>query len=66
MTGPRTDLDACRSVILKIEELEHRAHRMGLHATAHALNNAKNCLGWEMAGDVVTAAAAGRGERDKS
>lgn len=65
MTGTRTDLDACRSVLLKIEELEQRAHRMGLHTTAHILNNAKNALGWEMAGDLVAAAAAGRGEREK-
>lgn len=46
-----------------IQDAETQAHRDGFHVTAHALNRAKNALGWEMAGDVKQAGAASRDER---
>ncbi len=49
----------------EIEEIEQRAHRLGLHVTARGLNNAKNALGWEMAGDLLAAGKAVRGVRPK-
>lgn len=50
-------------LLVDIETAEHRAHRNGFHVTAHALNRAKNALGWEMAGDVIKAGKASRDER---
>ncbi|HLL28509.1 MAG TPA: hypothetical protein VKT73_12775 [Xanthobacteraceae bacterium] len=47
----------------KIQAIEHEAHQLGAHVTAHALNRAKNALGYEMAGDTVMAGKAMRGER---
>lgn len=41
-----------------IEEMEQRAHHLGAHVTAHALNRAKNALGWELAGNVEQAGKA--------
>lgn len=35
--------------VLAIERLEHEAHAMGFLRTAHALNEAKNKAGWEIA-----------------
>lgn len=57
------DRDKAERLTADITQLELRAHKLGLHATARALNNAKNATGWEMAGDVITAAKAGRGQR---
>ena len=37
-------------LVLRIETAEQTAHLQGLHATAQALNRAKNSAGWEMAG----------------
>lgn len=48
-----------------IEAAERQAHADGFHVTAHALNRAKNALGWEMAGDVEQASRASRDERPK-
>ncbi len=47
----------------EIQKLEMRAHQIGATVTGHALNNAKNALGWEMAGDPELAGMASRGER---
>lgn len=46
-----------------ITALELRAHALGLHVTAQALNNAKNASGWEKAGEIEHAARAARGLR---
>jgi hypothetical protein len=50
---------------LEIEELEQRAHRLGMRVTARALNQAKNALGWERAGNILAAGKAARGGRPK-
>lgn len=49
-------------LLQELQEIETRAHRLGLHVTAHALNRAKNALGWEIAGNVEEAGKAARGE----
>lgn len=36
-------------LILALEAAEQTAHRAGMHATAHAINVAKNRAGWERA-----------------
>lgn len=46
-----------------IQALESRAHRLGMTVTGHALNNAKNAAGWELAGEPILAGKAARGER---
>lgn len=38
-----------RELILLVANAEDRAHRLGLHKAGHALNAAKNTLGWEIA-----------------
>lgn len=43
------DFDACRTLINDIQALETRAHRLKAHTTGHALNSAKNTIGWELA-----------------
>lgn len=50
--------DDPRLILLAIEELEHRAHRLGLHVGARGLNRAKNAIGWEMAGNIEQAGRA--------
>jgi hypothetical protein len=52
-------------LVAEIEAAEQRAHHLGLHVTAHALNRAKNALGWEIAGDITRAGMAARDERPK-
>ncbi len=47
----------------EIQACEDRAHKLGLHVTGHALNRAKNALGWELAGDIEKAGKASRDER---
>lgn len=54
---------AQRQLIQEIEEIEQRAHRLGMHVTAGALNRAKNALGWETIGDVKRAGEAARDQR---
>lgn len=54
---------ARQNMVQEIQELETRAHGLGMHVTAHALNRAKNALGWELAGDVEQAGKAARDER---
>jgi hypothetical protein len=46
------DRKAVEGLIGDLQLLEGRAHRLGMHVTAHALNRAKNAAGWELAGDV--------------
>lgn len=50
-------------LVREVQRVEARAHQLGLHVTAHALNRAKNALGWEIAGDVAQAGKAARDER---
>lgn len=50
-------------LLAHIHNAELQAHRDGFHVTAHALNAAKNCLGWEIAGEIELAGMAARGER---
>lgn len=50
-------------IINALQALETRAHAAGLTVMGHAINNAKNAAGWELAGDVVMAGKASRGER---
>lgn len=49
---------ANQQLIQDIQTLESLAHARGLHVTAHALNRAKNALGWEIAGDIEQAGKA--------
>lgn len=49
------DMEACRVLLVDIQVLENRAHRLGVHATGRILNKAKNALGWEQAGDAAIA-----------
>lgn len=57
------DRDAARLLLNDVQALESRAHRLGMTITGHALNNAKNAAGWEMAGETEHASKAARGER---
>lgn len=47
-------------LIQHIQNAETQAHRDGFHVTAHALNRAKNALGWEMQGEIEEAGKASR------
>lgn len=49
---------AMDQLISEIQEMESRAHDLGMHVTGHALNRAKNAAGWEVAGEVDQAAKA--------
>lgn len=49
---------ANQQLVADIQTLESFAHARGLHVTAHALNRAKNTMGWEMQGNVDDAAKA--------
>ena len=51
------------AIINELQALEMRTHRAGLTVTGHAINNAKNSAGWELAGNVKVAGMASRGER---
>ena len=51
------------NLLQDLQEIESRAHHLGLHVTAHALNRVKNALGWELAGDIERAGKASRDER---
>lgn len=57
------DRNACHILLSDIQALESRAHRLGMTVTGHALNNAKNAAGWELAGETEFAGMASRGER---
>jgi hypothetical protein len=53
------------ALLLNIQNLESEAHQLDLHVTGHALNCAKNALGWEMADDIVRAGMAAHNMRPK-
>lgn len=56
-------LRAARNVLVQdLQEVESRAHGLGMHVTARALNRAKNAAGWEIAGNIDEAARAARKE----
>lgn len=48
------------ALLNEIERLERQAFSIGSNVTGHALNRAKNALGWEMAGDIEQAAVAAK------
>lgn len=52
------DFDACRMLILDIQALESRSHRLKMTGAAQALNQAKNAAGWELAEQI------GRAQKD--
>lgn len=51
------------AIVADIQSLESRAHKVGLTITGHALNNAKNTVGWEIAGNTDRATKAAKGDR---
>jgi hypothetical protein len=55
-----TDTDSRSALVNEIQRLETLAHKLGCHVTGHALNKAKNTLGWELAGNVAEAGNAAR------
>lgn len=59
---PRLVIEGRQRLLQEVEDLEQRARRLGCHVTGRALNQAKNALGWEVAGDVLAAGKAARGE----
>lgn len=54
---------ALQMLVQELQEAEDHAHRLGVHVTAHAINRAKNALGWEIAGKPEQAAKAALGVR---
>lgn len=54
------NIAATRNLISEIQEIESRAHALGMHVTGHALNRARNALGWELAGDTEQAGKAAK------
>ena len=54
---------AAIDLVQKLQALEQEAYRLNLFITARSINNAKNALGWEMAGNRTRADMAIRGER---
>lgn len=59
----KPSISAGQQLIGEIEALEQEANRIGALVTARALNQAKNALGWEMAGNILAAGKAARGVR---
>ena len=52
-----------KALLATLEAAEQTAHRNGFHVTAHAINRAKNALGWELAGNQREAAKASLDDR---
>lgn len=50
--------DDPQTLLRDIEAIEMRANRLGLFPAARALNNAKNAVGWQLAGNIAEADAA--------
>lgn len=50
-TPLHTRVQAGADLTIKIQTLETEAHALGFIIGAHALNRAKNVVGWQMAGD---------------
>lgn len=47
--------DSPQSLIRDIQELEMRANALHLFPASRALNNAKNAVGWQIAGNIAKA-----------
>lgn len=47
--------DDPQTLLQDLTALEMRANRLGLFPAARALNNAKNAIGWQMAGNIEKA-----------
>ena len=54
MTKPK--MKEFAKFLAEVEAVEQRAHALGLNATAHMVNAAKNRAGWEIADKVATPA----------
>jgi 3-hydroxy-3-methylglutaryl CoA synthase len=50
--------DDPQALLRDLTALEMRANAMGLFPAARAMNNAKNAIGWQIAGDIAQADAA--------
>lgn len=46
---PPVPIKKFTALIVALGAVEREAHELGLHATAHAINGAKNQAGWEQA-----------------
>ena len=55
--GGAHPMDGWDGFIVGLQRLENEAHIRGLHATAHAINEAKNKAGYEQAEACVKANA---------
>lgn len=56
--------DAARQqFVSELQELWDRAHRIGLHATAHSLHTAIQVVGYEIAGDAKAIEKINEGKR---
>jgi hypothetical protein len=63
MSGVKTYLvkaatDDPHLLLRDLTALEMRANALGLFPAARALNNAKNAIGWQLAGNIAEADAA--------
>lgn len=58
--------EEAQKIVAALQSLQDRAHKAGLTMIAHGINNAINCAGWAMAGDIELAGLAARGERPKA
>jgi len=54
--------DNPRRLLADIQQLEDRAHKLGLTMVAQSLNRAKNVAGWVMAGEPNAAISAMNGK----
>lgn len=59
----KPSISAAQQLIGEIESLEREANRIGALVTARALKQAKNALGWEVAGNILAAGKAAKGIR---
>jgi hypothetical protein len=50
--------DDPQALLRDLTALEMRANALGLFPAARAMNNAKNAIGWQIAGDIAQADAA--------
>ena len=50
--------DDPQTLLRDLTALEMRANALGLFPAARALNNAKNAIGWQIAGNIALADAA--------
>lgn len=47
--------DSAYLILQDVQALETRANALGLYPAARALNNAKNAIGWQLAGNIQRA-----------